>query len=184
MQTYILTIAGIYQEKGDLHYDGEGVSQLAHAWQCGQLAKINGASPKLQLAAWLHDIGHLLSKKEGTPTIDGYDDRHELTGGNYLAKIFSSDVVQPVLMHVLAKRYLITTDPDYLGVLSQDSIRSLKLQGGEMNELECEEFAAHPFAKDAISLRKWDELGKNPNWEMPAKVNAIAELCNLAESCL
>jgi len=84
MKTSILKISELYRDKGDLHYDGEGVSQLAHAWQCGQLSKKEGASSKLQLASWLHDIGHLLSKKEGTPTTYGYDDRHELMGGNFM----------------------------------------------------------------------------------------------------
>ena len=83
MTTPLLSILELYRDKGHLHYDGEGVSQLAHAWQCGQLAKNQKASPKLQLAAWLHDIGHLLSKKEATPTSYGHDDHHERLGGNY-----------------------------------------------------------------------------------------------------
>lgn len=32
-------IEDIYRTKGDLSYLGEGVSQIEHAWQCGQLAK-------------------------------------------------------------------------------------------------------------------------------------------------
>lgn len=184
MKSSTLDIAELYQEKGDLHYDGEGVSQLAHAWQCGQLAKADGVSPQLQLAAWLHDIGHLLSKKEGTPTTYGYDDHHENLGGSYLARCFSDKVSRPVLMHVLAKRYLVSTDPNYHQSLSPDSIRSLALQGGAMTEAECNEFIALPYANDAISLRKWDELGKNPDLKMPAKEDVIAKLFHLAEECL
>ena len=80
MDSSTLAIAELYQLKGDLHYDGERVTQLAHAWQCGQLAKEDGASPQLQLAAWLHDIGHLLSKHAGSSTfftgsIVSYDNR-------------------------------------------------------------------------------------------------------------
>jgi len=67
MKINVQTIIDLYLEKGDLQYAGEGVSQLEHAWQCGQLAKESGAKPQLQLAAWLHDFGHLLSKKDGTP---------------------------------------------------------------------------------------------------------------------
>jgi len=183
MEYSILAIAELYEEKGDLHYDGEGVSQLAHAWQCGQLAKEDAASPQLQLAAWLHDIGHLLSTKEGTPTTYGYDDHHENVGGSYLARCFSEKVSRPVLMHVLAKRYLVSTYPEYHKSLSPDSIRSLALQGGPMTEQECSEFIALPFAKDAISLRRWDESGKNADIKMPAKEVAIAELLRLAEEC-
>jgi phosphonate degradation associated HDIG domain protein len=177
------TLADLYLAKGDLHYDGEGVTQLAHAWQCGQLAKSQEARPQLQLAAWLHDIGHLLSKKEGTPTIYGHDDRHEHVGGNYLLSIFSEEVSQPVLMHVLAKRYLVATYPDYRQSLSADSMRSLELQGGAMSENECSQFIALPFAKDAVLLRSWDDCAKNPNLRMPPKADVIVELLNLAEEC-
>jgi phosphonate degradation associated HDIG domain protein len=183
MESSILAVAKLYQEKGDLHYDGEGVSQLAHAWQCGQRAKEEGASPQLQLAAWLHDIGHLLSKKEGTPTTYGYDDHHEQVGGNYLAGLFSQEVAQPVLMHVLAKRYLVSTYPEYRKTLSLDSIRSLALQGGEMAEKECSKFIALPFSKDAVSLRRWDESAKNPLLKMPAKAEVMSELAHLAQRC-
>jgi len=183
MPLFTCALADLFQEKGDLFYDGEEISQLAHAWQCGQLAKAGGAGPKLQLAAWLHDIGHLLSKKEGTPTTYGHDDRHEHVGGNYLLSMFSEEVSQPVLMHVLAKRYLVTTYPDYRKALSTDSIRSLELQGGAMSENECSQFIALPFAKDAVSLRRWDDIAKNPDLKMPAKADAIAELLNLAEEC-
>ncbi|MEI7494487.1 MAG: HD domain-containing protein [Alphaproteobacteria bacterium] len=183
MQLPVAHIVDLYLEKGDLHYEGEGVTQLVHAWQCGQLAKADGASSKLQLAAWLHDIGHLLSKKEGTPTTYGHDDRHEDVGGNYLHSIFSEEVSRPVLMHVLAKRYLVATYSDYRQSLSADSIRSLELQGGAMTENECSQFIAHPFAKDAVSLRRWDDLAKNPELKSPAKADAIVELRNLIEVC-
>jgi phosphonate degradation associated HDIG domain protein len=184
MKVTFFEIAEIYQEKGYLSYDGDGISQLDHAWQCGQLAKESGASPKLQLAAWLHDIGHLLSKKEGTPTTYGHNDHHEQTGGKYLAKFFSGEVTQPVLMHVLAKRYLVTTDANYYKFLSPDSIRSLALQGGEMSKDECDQFIGHPFASDAILLRRWDELGKDLNSIMPSKLNVITELRTLVEECI
>ncbi|WP_162785420.1 HD domain-containing protein [Polynucleobacter necessarius] len=184
METSIQAISELYQKKGDLHYDGEGVSQLAHAWQCGQLAKESGVSPQLQLAAWLHDIGHLLSSKEGTPTSYGYDDHHEQIGGAYLAQLFSEEVSCPVLMHVNAKRYLVSTDPEYRKLLSPDSIRSLALQGGEMTLEECNQFVTMTFAQDAILLRKWDELGKNSELKIPAKEVVIACLTQLAQECI
>ena len=42
-------IENIYRTKGDLSYLGEGVSQIEHAWQCGQLANKNKLiSPELK----------------------------------------------------------------------------------------------------------------------------------------
>jgi predicted HD phosphohydrolase len=113
MQIFFQEIADLYQEKGDLQYHGENVTQLVHAWQCGQLAKQQGASPELQMAAWLHDIGHLLTGQAGTPTVVGIDDQHQVLGSHYLAQKLPPAVVQPVALHVLAKRYLVSTNRDY-----------------------------------------------------------------------
>jgi phosphonate degradation associated HDIG domain protein len=176
-------ITSLYRDKGNLYYDGEGVSQVSHAWQCGMLSRKSGASPNLQLAAWLHDIGHLLSKKDGTPTIYGHDDRHEQIGGSFLAKYFSEEVSQPVLLHVLAKRYLVATKPEYFKSLSPDSIRSLQLQGGPMTASECEEFISKPYAQEALALRNWDDLGKDRHHETPPLDIAIEDLTSLVEQC-
>lgn len=184
MKINVQTIIELYLEKGDLEYAGENVSQLEHAWQCGQLAKESGANMQLQLASWLHDFGHLLSKKEGTPTLYGYDDKHEIIGAKFLEHIFPASVTDPIHMHVLAKRYLVTTDQTYKSKLSPDSIRSLTLQGGEMSANECEAFINRASSKDAISLRYWDDIGKKKDWVMPNKQNVINELTSLAESCL
>ena len=31
-------ILELFRSKGELAYEGEGISQIAHGWQCGQLA--------------------------------------------------------------------------------------------------------------------------------------------------
>lgn len=45
------SILALFERQGALQYDGEGVTQLQHAWQCGRLAARAGAPPPLQLAA-------------------------------------------------------------------------------------------------------------------------------------
>lgn len=184
MEISVHSLIALYQKKGDLHYEGEGVTQLIHAWQCGSLAKESGASKQLQLAAWLHDVGHLLSNKEGTPTTDGFDDRHEAVGGKYLSKIFPEAVFEPVLLHVHAKRYLVTSNPEYRNLLSPDSIRSLALQGGEMSMEESQNFLNQPFSQDAISLRRWDEIGKDSSLAIPNRDEMIEQLNQLVQECL
>jgi phosphonate degradation associated HDIG domain protein len=158
-------VAGLIQllrERGSLTYDGEGVSQLQHAWQCGRLARLAGAGVGLQLAAWLHDIGHLMTDLPGSPTLAGRDDAHEALGARQLEAAFGPAVAGPVALHVAAKRYLVATRPDYLGSLSADSLRSLRLQGGPMSAAECASFIALPHARDALRLRVWDDLAKDP----------------------
>ena len=62
-------IVARYREQGALAYEGEGITQLQHAWQCGQLAAQAGVPAPLQLAAWLHDLGHLLTGERDNPTL-------------------------------------------------------------------------------------------------------------------
>lgn len=176
-------IEDIYRTKGDLSYLGEGVSQIEHAWQCGQLAKKNSASSELQLAAWLHDIGHLLSKEGDTPTLKGHDDRHERIGSQFLKNLFPKAVFVPIELHVEAKRYLISTDASYLEKLSPDSVRSLTLQGGPLSFEECQNFLSKPFAMDAIALRRWDDQAKDSECSLLSKEEVLSELKDLMVSC-
>lgn len=166
----------LYQTRGHLAYDGEGVTQLLHAWQCGQLALHAGAAEALQLAAWLHDVGHLLSDLAGTPTLAGKNDQHELTGADGLLPAWGPDVAEPVRLHVQAKRYLVAMQPAYAKRLSPDSVRSLALQGGPMDAQECAEFRDHRYADDALRLRAWDELAKRANWAGQSTQTMLTEL--------
>lgn len=165
----------LLREHGALAYEGEGISQLQHAWQCAQLAARAGATPSLRLAAWLHDLGHLLSGLPGSPTLHGIDDRHEALGAAALATLFDAAVCQPVALHVQAKRCLVAKHADYARGLSADSVRSLALQGGPMDAAECETFLAQPHARDAMRLRVWDDQAKDPGWHCDSDT-ALAEL--------
>jgi phosphonate degradation associated HDIG domain protein len=160
-------IAALFAARGHLAYDGEGITQWQHAWQCGELARQAGAPPPLQLAAWLHDLGHLMTGLDDTPTLRGHDDRHEAVAARVLAPLFGPAVTEPVALHVQAKRYLVATRPGYRDKLSPDSVRSLALQGGPMDEAACAAFLRQPFSADAVRLRAWDETGKRSDWLPP-----------------
>ena len=57
------------------------------------------------------------------------DARHEQAGADWLARHFVPGVVEPVRLHVEAKRYL-CADPDYLAALSPASALSLRWARG------------------------------------------------------
>ncbi|PUE47967.1 hypothetical protein B9Z47_08940 [Limnohabitans sp. 2KL-1] len=173
------SILALYRQGGDRMYAGEPVTQLAHAWQCGRLAEKSGASAALQLASWLHDVGHLWVNAEGTPTLRGEDDGHEHVGASLLASVFGRAVSEPVRLHVLAKRYLVTTRQAYARKLSPDSVRSLHLQGGPMSEAECAAFESETYFTDALKLRVWDDLGKNQAWFDITREEALTHLADL-----
>jgi phosphonate degradation associated HDIG domain protein len=153
-------IIDLYRERGMLAYEGEGVTQLAHGWQCARLARRGRATPALVLAAWLHDLGHLVNGMDGTPTQRGIDDRHEALAERLLRPLFGPNVAAPVALHVQAKRFLVATQPRYAESLSSDSRRSLALQGGPMDADGCNAFVARPYASEALRLRVWDEQAK------------------------
>lgn len=172
----------LYRVKGELQYAGEPVTQLAHAWQAYMLAAEQGATPALQLAAFLHDLGHLFQKNPGSPTTWGLDDRHEAIGAAYLRPLASEEVCEPIALHVKAKRYLVVAEPDYAARLSEDSVRSLTLQGGPMSAKEADAFIQNPWAQDAIALRRWDEQAKDALHPTPRVDLALGAIQDLAAS--
>lgn len=161
MTTHPEHLMRLLQHRGHERYTGEPVTHLQHALQAATLAERAGASDALVAAALLHDIGHLWHGAPGTLSALGVDDHHEALAAEVLARWFGDEVVRPVALHVAAKRRL-CVNPAYLQVLTEDSLRSLALQGGAMNEVEAQAFDALPFAPDALRLRHWDEGAKRP----------------------
>lgn len=146
-----------------VRYSGEPVTQWEHALQTAALALQAGASVHLVTAALLHDIGHLVAADAamGSPTLQGVDDRHEQHGAHLLGELFGEAVTAPIRLHVVAKRYLVTTVLSYGNRLSEDSRRSLALQGGPMNPTEVDAFRKQRHADDALRLRSWDDVAKD-----------------------
>lgn len=154
-------LRALLRSRGMLRYAGEPVSHLEHALQCADLAQRAGARSALVVAALLHDVGHLIDGTTGTPSLEGIDDRHEQRGAELLARWFGLEVTEPVRLHVAAKRAL-AADPRYLRALSEDSRRSLALQGGPLEAAAMARFVLQPFGADAIALRRWDDAAKRP----------------------
>jgi phosphonate degradation associated HDIG domain protein len=162
----VQTIRQLFQEQGAREYAGEPVSQLEHALQTANLAVVNGATDALVVAALLHDIGHLLHSPVESSSSSAKDVHHELVGYRFLARYFDHHVVEPLRLHVAAKRYLCAVNEEYVAALSPASRRSLALQGGPMSEREAASFASGPYALDAIVLRHWDDEAKRPGLEV------------------
>ncbi|MGA2838084.1 MAG: HD domain-containing protein [Acidimicrobiales bacterium] len=150
--------------RGGEHH-GEVVDQRSHALQCAALARVSGAEDALVVAALLHDVGHLLSDADHRPGADLSldDDHHEAVGARWTAVRFGPAVSRPIALHVLAKRYRCTVDPDYLQALSPASTLTLRAQGGLLDQDTVARFEAHPGFEDACRLREWDEAAKDPS---------------------
>lgn len=160
-------VLSLLRDRGHGAYHGEAVTQTEHALQAAWHAEKAGAAPAQIAAALLHDIGHLLHDLGEDCAHRDIDDAHEVRGARWLANHFVPEVVEPIRLHVEAKRYLCATEPGYHDRLSSASQRSLSLQGGPMTTVEAQSFAAGGHAAAAVALRHWDELAKIPGLETP-----------------
>ena len=157
----LVEIQRLFDARGALQY-GEAINQIEHALQCGSLAEQDGATPDLVLAAWLHDIGHMQHRNAAAAVAQGSDDMHQVLGAKLLAQWFGPAVAEPVRLHVDAKRYLCKRETGYWEHLSPVSKRTLEIQGGPMTEEEALAFERAPFHADAVRVRRWDDMGKQP----------------------
>jgi gamma-butyrobetaine dioxygenase len=148
-------------------YLGEEVTLREHMLQSAAAAEAEDAGDYLVAAALLHDIGHLLHGGDENAALLGIDTRHEEVGYEFLGRHFPPEVVDPVRMHVAAKRYLCATDPGYFDELSTASRLSLQLQGGPMSDEEVAGFEQLPHWREACRLRHWDDIGKEPGADVP-----------------
>ena len=74
-------------------------------------------------------------------------------------------MVEPAKLHVQAKRYLCYVNPAYYDTLSEPSRQSLALQGGVMDANEAQQFETYSNYKEAVLLRTWDDLAKDPTMQ-------------------
>lgn len=180
-----LTISGIlelFETRGTHMYGREPVSQMEHALQCAHQAESAGAEPELVAACLLHDLGHLLALRQGgeldRPGPD-VDDVHQFFALPFLRGVFPQSVLEPVRLHVDAKRYLCRAESGYWDTLTMASRRSLELQGGVYSPAEAEAFIRQPHAYEAVLLRRWDDLAKTPGRATPgiAHFGAVLAAC-------
>lgn len=166
MSLGIPEIVAVFESKGAAWYGSERVSQLQHALQCAALAEADGAAVALVAASFLHDIGHLLVTQPHVLEQDR-DDVHQYVALPLLRAVFPDAVLEPIRLHVGAKRFLCLAEPGYRAGLSEASKHSLALQGGPYSALGAERFLNQRYAADAIRLRRWDDLAKQPRRVTP-----------------
>lgn len=176
MSLSIPEIVQLLNSRATTWYGQESVSQLEHALQCADLAEKADETPDTVVAALLHDLGHMLSphrpsevsaqvlSKDTMPT---KDDLHQYVALPFLRSLFPDAVLEPIKLHVDAKRYLCAVDAVYWAELSPASKHSLELQGGVFDEKQVEAFKALPFSAEAVRLRRYDDLAKVPGHPTP-----------------
>jgi len=171
MSLSIPEIVQLLGSRGTTWYGQEAVSQLDHALQCAHLAEQANETPETVVAALLHDLGHILSTKRPdevpADVLPTQDDLHQFVALPFLRSQFSDAVLEPIKLHVDAKRYLCAVDAGYWEALSPTSKHSLELQGGRYDEAQVFSFEALTFYSEAVRLRRYDDLAKVPGQITP-----------------
>ena len=175
MSSIIKKIIKNYKTNKSL-YIGEKVTMTEHMIQSAMLAEKNKCSSSLVCASLLHDYGHFILDDPDQLVNKKEDGKHEDVAYLYLKKYFRKSVVEPIKIHVKAKRYL-ARNKKYFNILSQASKVSLHLQGGVMSEEEAEKFEHEKYFDDAIKLRKFDEAAKKTGIKMK-DINDYKNLLN------
>ncbi len=165
-QNIIDEIIEAFNEKGHLEY-GERVNMREHMLQSAVFAEQDGANDLIIAAALLHDYGHFTHGLGEDIADHGIDGKHEEVGAEYLKDYFRPEIIEPMRLHVAAKRYLCAVDAEYFAMVSPASLQSLELQGGPFTPEEVKEFEKNPYFKQAIQVRRYDEAGKVPGMETP-----------------
>jgi len=164
----------LFARQGHDQYSGEPVTQLEHALQSAHLAEQSGADDELVTACLLHDLGHLLNPQGETPTLRGIDDTHQYFALPFLRGLLPDRVLDAIRLHVDAKRYLCAANAGYHARLSEDSRRSLSLQGGPFDAADASAFLGQTGARDAVLVRQWDDLAKQAGLATPPLAHFLA----------
>ena len=146
-------------------YIGEKITISEHMIQTAMIAEKAKCNDDLICSCLLHDYGHFILKNPDDLIKLNIDGQHENIGHEYLKNFFKKKIVDPIKYHVLAKRYL-AKDKKYFDLLSEASKTSLKLQGGVLNDEECNKFETQEYFKPSILLRKFDEAAKRTDVKM------------------
>ncbi|GIG59572.1 hypothetical protein Lfu02_39440 [Longispora fulva] len=112
------TLAGLLVGARAADYLDEPVTQAAHMLRAAALAESADAPDTQIAAALLHDV----SDFTGADLMAGTDYRHCQVGADWLSRWFPPAVTEPARLHVAAKRYLCTVDPEYLSRLKEASV--------------------------------------------------------------
>ena len=129
-----------------------------HGLQCAyELEQRAPDDVELQVAGLVHDVAHRVTTEA----------MHGIVGADIVRPLLGERVASLVKLHVDAKRYLVTVDADYRATLSPESVHTLALQGGDMDDNECAAFEAEPDGDDALVLRRADEAAKVEGRDVP-----------------
>jgi predicted HD phosphohydrolase len=142
--------------RGSLVRDEPELDGLAHALQCGAILRAEHPDDtELAVAGLVHDIADIAYPDDHTD--------HDRRGAELVSGLLGDRVARLVGAHVIAKRYLVTTDPAYRSQLSLRSAETLAEQGDALADADLAALAVDPDLAAILELRRADERAKDPS---------------------
>jgi len=146
--------------RGSTVRDEPTLDGLAHALQCGAILHTEHPDdPELTVAGLVHDIADIAYPDDHTD--------HDRRGAALVKPLLGPRVARLVGAHVIAKRYLVTTEPAYRESLSPRSAQTLAMQGDALRDAELDALGADPDLSAILELRRADERAKDPAARVP-----------------
>jgi predicted HD phosphohydrolase len=147
-------------ERGSAVRDEPELDGLAHALQCGAILRAEYPDDaELAVAGLVHDISDIAHPDDHTD--------HDRRGAALVEPLLGPRVARLVGAHVVAKRYLVTTDPAYRDRLSPRSTETLASQGDALDDTDLAALATDPDRDAILELRRADERAKDPTARVP-----------------
>jgi predicted HD phosphohydrolase len=146
--------------RGATIHDEPEIDGLAHALQCGAILRAEHPDDaELAVAGLVHDIADVVHPDDHT--------NHDRRGAALVGDLLGARVAHLVGAHVIAKRYLVTTDPAYRSRLSLRSVETLAMQGDALADAELSSLGDDPDLAAILDLRRADERAKDPTARVP-----------------
>ncbi|KAJ2756331.1 hypothetical protein GGI19_000932 [Coemansia pectinata] len=176
LEQRVTTVFELLENAGKKEHIGGKITRLDHALQVAQLAKSEGADEETILAALFYDIGHLcLSTEQRRDVCDKNFLSYHLTnttrntsaidygriGGEYLRQFgFPKKTCELIESDVMARRYILTVDPQRLITPAVVSVVYESYRAGPLSSTEMREFENDPLFKQKVQLRRWSYFVK------------------------
>jgi len=160
--------------KATVSAESDKFFELDHGLQCAALLeKSDPLDIELQIAGLIHDLAH--------PWDGPGQPRHATMGADAVRTILGERVSALIAGHVPAKRFLVTTQPEYRDLLSPDSVMTLEAQGGDLSLQEVVDFQSNPWWEAMVALRIADDGAKDPHAVVPELEHWIDAIHSLSK---
>ena len=150
-------IIGLFEEYGNYQYTSENITLTEHMILCAMMAESENCDIEMIIAAFLHDIGHLLILQEINQSCLM---SHDFVAKQYLlSKGFNYRIASLVGNHTQAKKYFVKLFPNYY----QNPSKTYQYQSEIMTDREMLQFKKDPFFKDLLIISEFDDRSKISN---------------------